>query len=356
MARFEGETFEVIRQRMLDGISDDIDKRQGSVAFDLGASPTAAEMAQAYIALDNVLTFGFAGEDMPSEYVELRTRELGVYRKPSVKSKGRLTFIGDDDVEIEVGSRVRTSGVNPIYFVTTELGTIEHGTISVSAEAEVGGAAGNVGIGEIDTVLGDLVGVVEVTNEVDFEGGVDTESDEALLTRYFDKAQKPVTSGNVYHYEQWAKEVAGVGDVKVYPLWDGPLTVKVVLIDEEKTTPSQSIIDAAYEYIESQRPIGADVTVVGAQEVPITVSASLTLASGADIESVKADIERGVTEYLASLAFNDSLIRYTRIASILLDIPRIIDYEDLTVNGGAENIEVTDEQVAVLGEVTVDAV
>lgn len=348
--RFTEESDEVIHARMLADIRDDVDKRQGSVVYDLTA-PAAAELAQAYMALDNVLTFGFASEDMPDDFLDLRTAELGVYRKPSVNAIGQLTFEGEDGTVIEVGTRARTE--NNVYFVTTQEGVISGGFTTVNATAEFGGFAGNVDAGEITVVLGDLTGVVGVTNSIPFDGGVDKESSESLLRRYYDMAQKPVTSGNVYHYEQWAKEVAGVGDAKVYPIWDGPGTVKVVLLDEEKTSPAQTIIDEVITHIEEQRPIGASVTVVGAQEVSIDVNAELTLASDAELTVVKADIERGVTEYLASLAFKDSLIRYTRIASILLDIPRIIDYANLTVAGGIENIEVTDEQVAVLGEVTV---
>lgn len=348
--RFEQETDEAIHERMLNDIEDDVDKRQGSVAHDL-TRPAAVELAQAYIELDNVLIFGFASEDMPPEYLDLRCAELGVYRKPSVKSVGQITFTGDDGTVIAAGTRTRTD--DEIYFVTTESGTITGGIVTVAVEAEVGGISGNVDTGDINTVLGDLSGIVEVTNTQPFDGGANVESDESLLARYFDKAQKPVTSGNVYHYEQWAKETPGVGDAKVYPLHAGPGTVKVVLLDEEKTTPAQSIIDATEAHIEVNRPIGAQVTVVGAQEVAIDISADLTLTTDADIASVKADIERGVTDYLATLAFNDTLIRYTRIAAILLDIPRIIDYGNLTVNGLTENIEVTDEQVAVLGEVTV---
>lgn len=350
--RFIDETDNVIHARMLAEISDDVDKRQGSVAYDL-TRPAAAEYAQAYIALDNVLTFGFATEDMPDEYLDLRTAELGVYRKPSVKAVGQLTFTGEDGEVIVEGTRARTE--SNVYFVTTQDGVITNGSVTLVAEAEVGGITGNVGVGEITVILGNLSGVVEVTNVSAFDGGVDTESSASLLQRYYDKAQKPVTSGNVYHYEQWAREVAGVGDARVHPIWNGPGTVKVVLLDEQKKTPAQSIIDATAAYIEVQRPVGANVTVVGAQEVPIDVSAELTLAHDAVLDEVVADIERGVAEYLASLAFKDTLIRYTRIAAILLDIPRIIDYANLTVGGGVDNIEVTDDQVAVLGEVTLHA-
>lgn len=50
---FENETYENILNRMLDNISDDIDKREGSVAFDMLA-PKAIELTQAYSELDNV--------------------------------------------------------------------------------------------------------------------------------------------------------------------------------------------------------------------------------------------------------------------------------------------------------------
>lgn len=349
---FENETVEVIHGRMLNKIRDDIDKRQGSVVYDL-TMPAASELAQAYIALDNVLRFSFASEDMPGEYLDLRAAELGVYRRPSVKATGKLTFTGDDGIVIEVGTRVSTDDPNPVYFVTTESGTITNGSVTVNAEAEEGGVVGNVSAGEITIVLGDLAGVVEVTNEEAFEGGVDEESDESLLDRYFDRVRKPITSGNIYHYEQWAREVPGVGDVRVYPVWNGPGTVKVVIIDDQKRSPAQSIIDAVVENIERNRPMFAEVTVVGAEEVLINIDVELELASDANIDDVRADIERGIVEYLASLAFTDPLIRYTRIASIILDIPRVIDYSNLKVNGVDHNIELIGDQIAVLGEVNI---
>lgn len=354
--RYLSETDDEIHERMLAMIDDDIDKRQGSVSYDL-TRPTSAELAQAYIELDNILLFGFASDDMPGEFLDLRARELGIIRKPSIKASGELTFTGPIGTVVERGTRVRTDEDDQIYFVTLETTEIgESGSIIVPAEAEDGGFSGNVGAREITVTLGDLSGTVEVINDHSFDGGTDTESDDSFLERYFDRTQKPITSGNVYHYEQWSKEVPGVGDVRVYPLWDGPGTVKVVLLDEEKETPAQSIIDAAITYIEDQRPIGADVTVVGAQEISINISADLILSSNANLENVKSDIERGLTEYLTSLAFNDTLIRYTQIAAILLDVSRIIDYSNLTVNGSTSNVEITEEQVAILGEVEIDEV
>ena len=60
-------------------------------------------------------------------------------------------------------------------------------------------------------------GITAVQNITDFTGGYDAESDADLLERYLEKVSRPNVSGNKYHYIEWAKEVSGVGDVKVIP-------------------------------------------------------------------------------------------------------------------------------------------
>lgn len=352
--RFSNETETAILARMLDVIVPEVDKRQGSIAYDL-SDPAAQEFAQAYIALDRTLSYAFLNEDMPSDLLTLGASDFGVDRKPAVKAKGEVTLSAPQGtVVLKDSTQVRTN--NGVYFTLLKDVTLTEGIAKVSVEAVDGGVAGNVEVGEINTVVGDLVGILSVTNELSFDNGVDEETDESLLQRVYDKMRKPATSGNVYHYEQWAREVPGVGAVQVYPTWNGPNTVKVVLLGDDKRTPSQTIIDATYTHIETERPIGAIVTVIGATELPININVELTLIEGASIEGVQLAIESAVHEYLESIAFVSPLVRYTRIAAILLDIPEIVDYENLTVNGDMVNIEVSSEQVAVLGTVTTNAV
>ncbi|MDQ0154903.1 baseplate J/gp47 family protein [Robertmurraya andreesenii] len=281
----------------------------------------------------------------------MRCSELGVIPKEAVKAVGTLTFMGADGTVVPVGTRVSTDSVTPIYFTTVTEGVITDGVCDVEAEAENAGFIGNVAAKKITLVLGDLSGVVTVINNANFDGGTDVESDESLLARYYEKAQKPATSGNANHYLQWAKSVAGVGDARVHPLWNGPGTVKVVLLDTDKTAPPQTTIDDVETFIENVRPIGATVTVVGAEEVSINVSATLTLATDVTLEEVTAQFTEALRQYLKSIAFTGELIRYTRIANLLLDIPPIIDYQDLTVNGAIANIELTGDQVGVIGTV-----
>jgi len=207
-----------------------------------------------------------------------------------------------------------------------------------------------------------ISGVMSVTNLVETKGGTDIESDESLLERFYAHVRNQGTSGNKAHYIQWAGEVAGVGGVQVQPLWDGRGTVGIYLLDAEKRAASVEIVQAAQQYIdptmdgqgEGMAPGGPIVTVMAAREVPINISVKLTLASGVTLADVKDQIKNGVKAYLKQLAFTDSLVRVTRIAAVLLDIPPIIDYSDLTANGvGDTNIEVGFGQVAVLGMVNV---
>ncbi|WP_427110845.1 baseplate J/gp47 family protein [Lysinibacillus xylanilyticus] len=351
--QFSEETESAILTRLLDNIAPEVDKRQGSIAYDL-SDPAAQEFAHAYISLDRTLSYAFLNEDMPSDLLTTAASDFGVDRKPAIEAKGEVTFTGQIGQVIPKETQVRTD--DGVYFITLNDAILTQETAKVTVEAELGGISGNVNVGYINTVVGDLAGVLTVTNELAFDNGVDEESDESLLQRVYDKVRKPATSGNIYHYEQWAREVSGVGAARVYPTWNGPGTVKVVLLGDDKQAPAQTVIDAVTTHIAEERPVGANVTVVGATEVPINVSADLTLASGTTIDEVKADIEKAVNAYLESLAFNDTLVRYTRIAAILLDVPRIIDYANLKLNGGTSNIEVANEQVAILGTVNVNAV
>jgi uncharacterized phage protein gp47/JayE len=351
VAQFENETFERILERMLARLPDDIDKRQGSVVYDLLA-PAAAELAQAYIEMDNVLNLGFA-DTTYGEYLDRRAAEQGLTRKPAVKSTGRLTFSGPEGTVIPVGTRVSTEGETPVYFVTTTEGTITGGTVTVDAEAEVGGVSGNVDAGKITVVLGDLSGVVTVMNAEPFTGGINEETDEELLARYKEKVTRPITSGNKYHYEAWAKEVPGVADARCYPRWNGNGTVKVVVVNSEKRSPSAQVIQAVADHIEEVRPVLADVTVVGVTEVPINVSATITLANGVTLADAEADIREKITEYFKKIAFVETIVRYTAIGNAILDANGVIDYSNLTVNGSVANIQLNSDEVPILGALTI---
>lgn len=350
---YENETKAAILARMLAASDPTLDQRQGSPTFDL-LSPAAMELAQAYIELGNILRWGFVSSDGTGAYgpyLDLRAGELGLVRKPAVKAVGSVTFTGPNGTVIPAGTQVSTGGAKPVYFVTTVAGTIISGTITVTAEAVAGGAAGNVTIGAINLVTGPLVGIIAVTNAATFNGGADIESDADLTARYFERARKPATSGNANQYRQWALEIAGISDAKVFPLWNGLLTVKVALLDADKRAPVSGKVAEVAAYIETVRPIGATVTVVAATETAINVSGTYTLAAGYTLAQARTQIQAGLTAYLKTLAFVDATVRYTQIANIVLSTAAVDDYSGLTVNGGTANVVIAAGNVAIAGSV-----
>lgn len=359
---------DVIMQRMLSRVPADIDKSEGSFIWDAQA-PVAFMLSEAAIWAQQVVERGFARTSF-GEYLDMRVEEHGVQRRQAVAATGEVMFTGTPGKQIPSGSIVATPADEVTGESSIEYKTMAEVILDSTGEgvapiiALVPGKSGNVPAGVIDIVSNPISGVSAVTNQTAISGGADIESDESLLERFYTRVRNQGTSGNKAQYIQWANEVAGVGGVRVIPLWNGPGTVGIYLLDMDKRAASPAIVKAVQDYIdptmdgqgEGQAPAGPIVTVMAAEEVPINISVQPTLASGATLDEVKAQIEIGAAIYLKQLAFVEPLVRYTRIAAVLLDIPPIIDYSDLLVNGAADtNIQINPGQVAVLGKVMLNA-
>lgn len=348
---FKDQTFDVIMQRMLSRIPDDFDKRQGSVIWDMLA-PAALELERAYQQLHLVTNWLYLSEDVPRDILLARVRDFGIEPKPAQKASGMVVFTGLPGTLIPANTRISTDDSIPIFFHTTSDVTIlENGTVSVLTVAETVGSSGNVQANAI-TVLVDIIdGVESVTNPISFENGVDEESDESLLARYYERVRKPITSGNISHYRQWALEVPGVGAAKVTPLWNGPGTVKVTIVNTDMQPATNDLVTQVQEYIEQVRPIGATVTVVSAAGKPIDVSATVILASGYTLQNVQDAFAASLDEYFKEIAFSVTYVSYAKIGTLLLNTPGVVDYSGLTVNSGTANVALQDDEVPVLGSV-----
>lgn len=350
---FENETYENILNRMLSRFPATFDKREGSVLWDL-LNPKAIELAQAYASLDSVLDYTFATTTY-GEFLDRKVAERGIFRK-SGKARGLVVIYVPPGTEVIAGTRVSTNEQEPVYFTTIESVIAVNDRVEVIVEAEEIGERGNVLVGTVSIIYGDLANVASVTNQVSFSGGIDEETDEELLERYLEDVRRPTTSGNKYHYIKWAKEVPGIADARVYPLWNGPGTVKVVVIDHQKRSPAQSVLDSVKAYIDSVKPVLADVAIEGVEEISIDISVKLILKQGADSEIARTSFISNVVKYFESMAFEESddyKIRYTAIGNQLLDAIGVLDYRDLKINNLTSNIALTDTEVPVIGAVTI---
>ncbi|WP_025950467.1 baseplate J/gp47 family protein [Geobacillus thermocatenulatus] len=341
---FEDQTFDAILERMLDRIPDDMDKQEGSVIYD-ALAPAAMELAQMYAELDVVLRLAF-GETSTGEYLDKRAADFGVYRKQATPAVRKGVFTDGNDVpfNIPIGSRFR---LNDMVYVAIE--KITDGQFRMQAETP--GSEGNQEFGNL-LPIEPIEGLGTATLADVLIPGEDEESDESLRKRFLQKVREPGTSGNAADYKQWATEVAGVGAAKVTPLWNGPGTVKVTIVDANMWPATNELVAQVSEYIEQVRPIGADVTVASATGKPIDVSANVVLASGYTLQSVQDSFMAALNEYFKEIAFSMTYVSYAKIGTLLLNTPGVVDYSGLTVNGGTANVALQDEEVPVFGAVS----
>lgn len=341
---------EVIHKRMLDNISNEYDKTEGSFFYD-ATKPAAIEFENAYIQLDKVETKldieNLSGNEL-ERFIYQRT---GITRKTATKATTIVIISGQEGARISKGDLV---ALDTIKFVSLEDKTIgSTGQMTVLVECELAGTIGNVPAGAIKYFPVSIPGLTSVTNLEPVVNGYDAESDEELRERYYERIRTPATSGNKYHYLNWAKEVTGVGDAKVIPLWDGPGTVKVVIIDSNKQPASNDLVQATKEHIEEERPIGADVTVVSAVPKFISIEFTAIIDEFFTIQQVKERVEKNIKAYFEETAFKVDFISYARIGKTILDTEGVLDYRNLTINKNYNNILLEYEEVPVLDEVVI---
>lgn len=352
-------TEDEIKRDMLRDVKNTVDKSENSIIHD-ALGPAAIEFQNTYVELDYV-----SGKIDPEnlEAVELEKYTMqnsNTTRKLATVASGIVEISGNEGSMVRAGDLVSTGDMT---FVVTESKQIgESLVVEVMVECEEEGSIGNVPAHTIVEFPTSISGLNSVTNPMEVTNGYDDETDRELLDRHYEKIRKPITSGNKYHYLQWAKEVKGVGGARIISLWAGDNTVKVIIIDSNKQDASEELIEQVQEHIdpnssglgEGEAPIGAFCTVVSATKKPINISVEVNTGSGYSLEQVKESIEEEVTGYLKQIAFNKNLVSHAQIGSLILSVEGIQDYTNFTINEDIENISITDEEVAVLGEVIVD--
>jgi len=317
----------------------------------------AAQLDAGYYMAEQILKLFFAATTV-GEYLDLRVKERGLSRYEGSRASGAITLSRSTPAPfgqlIPKGTTFETED-HAVQVKTTYSATLAQGSTSVTVPVKATdiGSSGNLQAGTVLQQTGIAVGLIEMA-EVSgsgLTGGTDIETDDTLRSNYLDVVRSPATSGNGYHYRQWALEVSGVGDVKVFSEWNGPLTVKVVIADSSHQPASAALISEVAQHIETVRPIGATVTVVSAVAKPVNVAATVVLESGYTLQQVTSFVSSEIQKYLKETSFSAAYISYAKIGAILLAVSGIGDYSALTLNDAEENIVLADAEVPVLGTV-----
>ena len=352
---YENKTSVVIHKEIIADISPVYDKTDGSFVFDV-TEPVAKKFEEAYQSMDKVADLIDVNNLNGDELQKFVNQRTGQERRQATYSVGTLKITGKGFVSS--GDLFQTE--TGVQFISTESKEIVE-TGFVKIRSVLPGSVGNIPANQIISMPISISGIDSVVNVDPTTDGYEEETDESLRARYIERIQTPATSGNTFHYRNWAKEVAGVGKVRVIPLWKGDNTVKVVIIDAEMFPASDLLIHEVQDYIDpnssglgdGQAPIGAFTTVVSAKSKPINVEFNVSLEAGYSVETVIQNVSEMIINYLKNLAFEKNFVSFAQLGGLILDSEGVQDYSNLTVNGDVINVFIDEEEVAVLGGVTI---
>ena len=351
---YENMTYEVILQRMIDRVTKkypNLDTREGSMIFD-ALAPAAIEMAVMYVELDNAINESFV-DTASREYLLIGCDQVGIDISTFEASGG--VHLGKFNVEVTIGSRWNCDLYN--YEVIEFVEQDDEGNYVYRMKCETTGTAPN-------NLTGVLTPITEAPNDLTvaelfeciIEGENET-SDENIKQAYHDHVKNLKSDGNVTQYKAWCDEYDGIGNYRVFPLWNGANTVKVSILNVSNKAASEELVAEFQEYLDPNTegmgngvaPIGAFVTVTTATEVPIDVSATLNMKDGySETEPVK----KAIADYFASISYEKNVVAYMNVGATLINAPGVEFVNNLVINGGATDITLGDEEIPVVGTVT----
>lgn len=359
---YETQTESEILKRMLENVPADIDKREGSIIYD-SCMPAAIEFMLLYSSIDWFMTNSFA-DTAEREYLVLMAKERGIAPYPASKAVCKMS-VTPADVEVKTGTRFSYDDVN--YSVTNNLGA---GSYAITCESE--GTVGNKAAGTlipIDYVNGlQKALLVEITVPGEAE-----ENTEDFRRRYLASFESEAYGGNIIDYKNKVNAISGVGGVKVYPVWNGGGTVKLVFMTSEHKPPTTDFVNEVQTLVDPTQnkgegigiaPIGHVVTVKGATAANIDIGLSISFGTGTFAEHF-AEICKVIDDYFAELnaeweytqvvtrtanTNNGIIVRVSQIESRLLELDYVMDIGNTKLNGKGENLILGLDELAVRGE------
>lgn len=340
---YEAESQDTILKRLQQNTGSQVSTYEGTFAYDVLAS-NSIEFAKQEVEREEMYKAAFA-ETASGDYLTLIAADHGVERKEATAAVGNVLVKGTGT--IPVGTLFQTeAGVTFTTTTTTTTAVKNEATIPVKCTET--GTVGNVAANTITVIPMSIPGITSVNNPEAMADGFNAESDEDLYDRFHFHVTQPATSGNVNDYIEWASSIPGVGHVKVLPLWQGPGTVKVLVTDANGEPASPTLLNTVKAYIESVRPIGAEVTVVTPALFDLTIKLTVTSGSG-DADYIKSMLNK----YFVSRNFTGTTISYAKVGNMILTDAKtgVDDYSWLLINDATGNISVTDDQIPHVKEV-----
>ena len=161
--------------------------------------------------------------------------------------------------------------------------------------------------------------------------------------------------------------IAGVGGCKIEPVWNGPGTVRIVVLSSEYGICSEYLIKQIQNAAVPEEkgtgygfaPIDHTVTVSSVEGVKVNVSAKFAYMSGYNWANVKMAVREKIAEYLKMIASEwkngdistKTIVYISKLQAAVLNVTGIVDISEVTLNDTAENLILDWNQIPTIGEV-----
>lgn len=349
--KYNEETYENIKSRILASMSNELDKREGSIINDM-VSPISVEFAKNYIQLGALLDTFFL-ENIEGEDLEKRASDFGIIRKEAQYASGYVRLYGENGFRITNEMTLYTDdGLGYQIVVDDEIGYIEivNEYVDVYVVALETGKIYNVQSNSIRNIDPFNEKITDITNTKEFTGGADTETDEELIGRLKDYLANPATSGNEAYYRQKCLEIPGVNGVKLVSKWNGPGTLKIIVYYDNKPV-SAEVLGEAKAYIEECRVVDANITVITPEKLNLNIKISATINSSYSVDLIIEEFKNNLNDYLDKC---DNKVIYHKVVSCLSIIDGVDDFSEVLLNSATSNISYADESRPYVNKITIN--
>lgn len=335
-------TSETILQEALSEVQERFDKREGSIIYD-ALAPIAILAYEQRMYMEEKYREGFAGSCSREALIE-RAREIGMDAPYDARASVIEAKMLPTDIVVPMGSRFNHEKLNYCVIKKAEDGVYW-------LECETTGEVGNIGSGKLLPI--DYVeGLASASINKVLIYGEEEQDTEEYRELYFSNVKDEARDGNVAQYELWTSNYPGIGNYKIFPLWNGACTVKISILDSNNDVASEALIQEFQNYMDPGSTglgngaalIGTIVTVTTATEKALTLSGNITLAAG---YTAADGLENMIKEYLHQLAYKKKTVSYMAIGALILSCPSVENLSDLRINGGTADIALNDEEIAV---------